>query len=231
MSSSTSLAATITARLKPNQTVGIGTGTTVQQCLPQIAKRIQTESLAVSFVTSSHQTTLACQELGIPLLDPASIVRLDWAFDGADQFDDAARLIKGRGGAMLREKIIAATAEHFVVIVGEEKHSRQLGSACPVPIEVVPIAVHEVTNRVTQLGATECSQRLCPALGRESPYYTEHGNFVIDANFSKIHDDLERDLNAIPGVIENGIFTRWANELLIIRPSGVESLYPLREEQ
>ena len=212
----------IAKRVQSGQKLGIGTGSTVTAALQQIAKRIRDEGLKLSGLPTSYQSTWLCEEAGIEVLAPSFSGQLDWGFDGADEVDPNKRLIKGQGGAMLKEKLVAARCKSWVVIVDESKLVEKLGSKYPVPLEVVPESVSVVEAKVKEIGGCSSTSRRMSDKG--APVITECGNLILDVSFSQINDSLEDQLNSIPGVVENGLFLTWADEVLIGSKDGVRSL-------
>lgn len=130
--------------------------------------------------------------------------RPDWTFDGADEVDPHNNLIKGRGGAMFKEKLLIKSSGKTYIIVDESKLVSKLGSKYPIPVEVFPHALSHVENEIRLLGASKISLRL--AEGKDGPVFTESGNFILDIHLSNIVPDLEQKLKAITGVIESGLF-------------------------
>lgn len=130
--------------------------------------------------------------------------RPDWTFDGADEVDPHNNLIKGRGGAMFKEKLLIKSSGKTYIIVDESKLVSKLGSKYPIPVEVFPHALSHVENEIRLLGASKISLRL--AEGKDGPVFTENGNFILDIHLSNIVPDLEQKLKAITGVIESGLF-------------------------
>ncbi len=207
-------------RVANNTLIGVGTGSTVDLALIEIGKRIKNEGLKISIVPTSIQSATRCHQLGCTVLHPAAIGEIDWGFDGADQVDQDLRLIKGHGGALLREKILAVKCKIFTVIVDESKLTDTLGRNCLVPIEVIPEAHEYCTKEILKLGATSAEIRQCKG-GKHGPVITECGNLIIDAGFTPIAPDLETRIKSITGVVENGIFSNHASEVLIASASGI----------
>ncbi|MCB0329328.1 MAG: ribose 5-phosphate isomerase A [Bdellovibrionales bacterium] len=216
------LAAELSSRLSNNQSIGVGTGTTVEAVLGAIKKRIVEESLEIRLVPTSYQSAWRLEELGLPVTSPATALALDWAFDGADEVDPDLRLLKGRGAALLHEKLIAARARELYIVADESKLVGRLGEKMAVPVEVIPEARYSVEESLAGLGASEVSLRWCESLERKMPLFTQEGNLILDAKFLPIASDLESKINSIPGVVENGIFTNHATEVLIGKDDGVE---------
>jgi ribose 5-phosphate isomerase A len=200
--------------LQDGQVVGAGSGSTSFLALHAIARRIQRDHLQVRAVPTSIEVSLACSALGIPTASLAG-ARPDWGFDGADEVHEAhgvVRLIKGRGGAMFREKLVMASQAKTLILVDRSKLVDRLGSRFPVPVETHPWALHLVEERLRELGATEVTPR--PAASKDGPVFTENGNLILDARFDDVPDRLERDVKAIPGVIESGLFVGFPVEIV-----------------
>ncbi|MCI5065114.1 ribose-5-phosphate isomerase RpiA [bacterium] len=215
------LARELSSRVADGDVIGVGTGTTVEAVLTAIQERIVEESLRVHCVPTSYQSAWRLEELGLPVSSPALATQLDWAFDGADEVDEDLRLLKGRGAALLHEKIIAARTSRLFIVVDEGKLVSRLGSLMAVPVEVIPEARFTAAESLRALGASEVELRWCTALERTVPLYTQEGNLLLDATFSEIPRELEQEINRIPGVVENGIFTDSATEILVGTDSGV----------
>ncbi len=193
--------------------VGLGTGSTVYFCLERLSDRIR-EGLTIEGVPTSLQTALQARTLGIPLTDLEDAPELDLAIDGADQVDRNRYLIKGRGGAHTREKIVADAAASLVIIVTEDKLCDRLHA--PVPVEVIPFAWTHVSRSLRLLGGNprirECGQ------GKDGPVVTDNGNLILDSEFGEISDPplLEEAMERIPGVVGSGLFTRFASRTRVI---------------
>ena len=215
------LAEALAQRVRDGDVIGLGSGTTTELALTGIAKRIADEGLKVSGIPTSHRTAYLATQAGIKVLDSSSVDTVEWAFDGADEVDPQFRLIKGRGGALLSEKIVASKAKLLVIVVTEEKLVQNLGDKFAIPIEVIPEAVGIVIPRLKKLGAATTDLRRSE--GKYGPVVTEHGNFIVDAGFKNISNTLEQELNSIVGVVENGIFAGFNQEVLIAREGGVWS--------
>lgn len=193
----------IAAKMKNNDTIGVGSGSTVYIALLAMAKRIKNENLHIQVIPSSLEISMTCIQLGIPqttLLDK----KPDWTFDGADEVDPENNLIKGRGGAMFKEKLLICNSKETYIIVDESKFVDKLGSKFPVPIEVFPTSLPYVEQEIRTLRANDVILRL--AKGKDGPILTENGNFIIDAWFSSINNQLEEQIKSITGVIESGLF-------------------------
>jgi ribose 5-phosphate isomerase A len=206
--------------------LGLGTGSTVTHFLEALAARIQSEGLSVVGVPTSEATRKACDKLGIPLGDLDELSPLDLAIDGADEVDGALRLIKGGGGALLREKVVARCAKRFVVIVDQAKCVETLG-AFPLPVEIIRFAPQ------TTLSAMSEAAREAGAHGqirlRRSPnghlFITDEGHIIADCVFGRIPDPekLAKNLSSTTGVVEHGLFLGMAHELIIGRGEKVDT--------
>ena len=198
--------------------LGLGTGSTVFFALERLSERIHAGSLEVRGIPTSLDTEEKCRELGIPLIGFTDVTHLDMCIDGADEVDAGKRLIKGGGGALVREKIVAAASKEMVVIVGENKVVDRLGVDFLLPVEVIPFAVPPVMERLESLG---CQPYLRTSKDGE-PMLSDNGNRILDCRFDGIDDPekLEVDINMIPGVIDNGLFCGLAGRIIVGLESG-----------
>lgn len=204
------LARRIAQNVLDGQVIGVGSGSTAYVAIQAIAERVRIERLNVSVVCTSPEVTLACAAVGLQV---GSLLqkRPDWAFDGADEVDPDHNLIKGRGGAMFMEKVMMHASPKNFILVDPSKLVAKLGEKFPIPVEVLPVAMRVVEHELHGLGATEILMRM--AAGKDGPVVTENGNFILDVRFADIQGSLERDVKAIPGVIESGLF--WGREIEI----------------
>lgn len=209
-------------RVKDGDVIGVGTGTTVEAALTEIGKRVKAEGLHITVVPTSYQSAWQCQDLGFVVMYPGYRGQLSWGFDGADQVNKARWAIKGRGGAMLQEKILAKRCKEFVIIVDETKVVSELGRGCPIPVEVVPESLSLVDDALKSLGAREAIVRV--GTGKHGPVITERGNIIIDATFPVVTERLEGDIKALVGVVDSGLFIGYASEVLVAGAKGVYSL-------
>lgn len=208
------------ARLaKDGMVLGLGTGSTVYYFLKEISERIKNEGLRVSGVATSLSTERLAKELGIPLTGLDEHPRLDLDIDGADEVDAELNLIKGGGGAHVREKIVARASELVAIVVDESKLSRRLGEKTPVPVEIIPFAVPLVSREISELGG-RCRIRM--AKGGKEPFRTDNGNFILDCDFGPIADPdaLQTEIRSIPGVVDSGIFYHIADLVIVGTNSG-----------
>lgn len=215
------------ALVESGMKVGLGTGTTAAQAVRALAERVRTGAVRdLALVPTSSQIQTECWELGLNLVtlnDPRVAGVLDLTIDGADEVDPAWDLIKGGGGALLSEKVAAAASRRYVIMVDESKLVPRLGSRSPVPVEVVPLALAPVRAALQRRGLRTA---LRTALRKQGPVITDHGNMIIDAwppappaPFDAARSEAE--LAAIPGVVENGLFTGCVTDLLVGAAAGV----------
>ena len=201
--------------------LGLGTGSTTHYFIEKVGMRIAEEKISVKGVPTSFQSLLIAKKWNIPIttLEENDI---DLAVDGADEVDSEFNLIKGGGAAHTKEKIVDYAAKEFIVIVDESKVVEKLGEF-PVPVEVLPDASRMVIQTLKDMGA-DCSIRM--AQRKDGPVITDNGNFVIDAKFSGIESPahLEIDLNSIPGVVENGIFSQMVDRVIVGTSGEVKEL-------
>ena len=206
--------------------VGIGTGSTVAYFIEALGRRVQTEGLKIRGIPTSEATVAHAMRLGIPLVPLTPQTCPDLTIDGADEANPKLDLIKGAGGALVREKLVAAASAKFVVIADSSKRVAQLG-AFPLPIAVVPFAV---ANLVAQLKEEfEVTPRL-RLLADGEPYITDDGLYILDLPFGIIQRPaiLDKRLKVLHGVVETGIFIGLATRMLLGHPDGrVENIYPV----
>lgn len=218
------VATEIAKRVKNGEVIGVGTGSTVEIAIAKIGQRVKQENLRLQVVPTSYETAWQCQELGLSVLYSGYRGELAWGFDGADAVDTKRFwLIKGKGGALLQEKILAAKCKHFVVIVDESKVCDNIAKKCAIPVEIIPSAVSLVQTGLQKLGALK--QNIRTASGKFGSIITEAGNLIIDVEFDEITPTLESQIKSIVGVVENGLFLNYASEILIAGKSEVKSLH------
>ena len=200
--------------------LGLGTGSTANFMLWFLAERVR-EGLNVVGVPTSERTTARARQLGIPLTSLDQTPELDLCIDGADEFDPDLNLIKGGGGALLREKIVASAAKRFVVIADASKRVACLG-AYPLPVEIVPLAAVPLATRLTALGANVSLRQKEDG----SAFISDEGNYIVDCAFGEIADPpaLAARLSGFAGVVEHGLFCGMADVVLVGTADGVERL-------
>ncbi len=198
-------------------TLGLGTGSTVDHFLVALGDRVR-EGLRVSGIPTSERTAARCRELGIALTGFASVDRIDLTVDGADEIDGRLDMIKGGGGALLREKIVASAAGRVAIIVDSGKVVDALG-AFPVPVEVTRFG-HEWVEQKLRVGGIECGLRMAG----DDPYVTDNDHYILDCRMGRIEDApaLDAEIQAIPGVVETGLFVGLCHTLIVGRGDTAE---------
>jgi ribose 5-phosphate isomerase A len=209
--------------IKDGMIVGLGSGSTAEFAIRKIAQLYKAGSLEnISGVPSSIRTEKMSRELGIPLTDFSKISEIDLTIDGADEVDHQLNLIKGGGGALLREKILIQASKRVIIIIDESKLSKNLGTKWPLPIEVLPFAWQNEANYLKNLGAKIELRHLL----KTKIYVTDQKNYIIDADFGSIPEPgvLNQRLNMRAGIIEHGLFVDLASEIIIGGKEGVTYL-------
>lgn len=201
----------IAANVRDGEILGVGSGSTVYLALQSIAQRIEREKLHIYAIPTSHEIKMTCARLGIPLTSLLEHTP-DWTFDGADEIDPDYNMIKGRGGAMFKEKLLITSSPKTYILADSSKRVDKLGSLFPVPVEVFPDALIHVQKTLGILHPTEIRVRM--AEGKDGPVITENGNMILDVWFSDIAPYLESAIKAITGVIESGLFINYKVELI-----------------
>jgi ribose 5-phosphate isomerase A len=201
--------------------LGLGSGSTAIIAIRLIGERLRRESLKVVGIASSSASEQVAREVGIPISSFDQHTLIDLTIDGADEVDHSLRLIKGGGGALLREKIVASASKQMVVIVDSTKLVNQLGRF-PLPIEVLPFAWPLIASRLVELGA----EPVLRTTSNGQPYQTDQANYILDCHFGALPapDSLARTLEAMPGVIEHGLFIGLAKKVIVGRGNSVEVL-------
>jgi ribose 5-phosphate isomerase A len=211
------------ALVSSGSVIGLGTGSTMRYVLEELGRKLKDGELRdVRGVPTSERTASLALELGIPLATLDEHPALPLAIDGADEIDPALNLIKGLGGALLREKIVAFASASLIIVADERKIVPSLGSRAPLPVEVLPFALPVVRRRLTDLpGRVEV--RLA---GRGMPFVTDEGNHILDYHSGPISDPagLDTALQRIPGVVEHGLFLGMAQEAIVAGAGGVRTL-------
>jgi ribose 5-phosphate isomerase A len=202
--------------------LGLGTGSTAGFVIAPLAARIA-QGLAIVAIPTSEHTAAEARRLGIPLTSFAEHRRIDLAIDGADEVHRTTLdLIKGRGGALLREKIVAAASDRFIVVVDHEKLVDRLGEHAPVPVEVAQFGWQATAAALEKLGAEP--ELRCATSGQ--PFVTDGGNFILDCHFGPIEDPRgsEHLINSIVGVIDNGLFVGRSSMVIVASEDSVDML-------
>ena len=200
--------------------VGLGSGSTATYAVQYLAERVR-DGLKILGIPTSQRTKQLAEQLGIPLTTLDEHDQIDIDFDGADEIDPQLNLIKGGGGALLREKIIASASKRFVVMADSTKQVAHLGKF-PLPVEIIPFAQSLIAKKIAALGAKVSLRNY--AYG--NPYVTDEGHHILDCTFGKIADPpaLAEKLRAIPGVVDHGLFIGMAEMALIGKDGEVVQL-------
>ncbi|HKL89213.1 MAG TPA: ribose 5-phosphate isomerase A [Salinibacter sp.] len=210
--------------VRDGMTLGLGTGSTTAYALEAIGQRVRDEGLDIRGVPTSFAAERLARRHDIPLTTLDDDPQLDLAIDGADEVDEALHLIKGRGGAHAREKVVATQAERFVVVADPTKEVKQLGTKQPLPVEVLPMATTPVSQALREW---EAAPNLRLAEAKDGPVVSDQGLWIVDAHFPDGIDDpeaLNQFLNARPGVLDHGLFLDVATDVIIGRPDGTTRL-------
>lgn len=208
--------------VQPGMTVGLGTGSTAAHAVRRLGERVA-EGLRIRGIPTSDATARLAVECGIPLVDFDAIWGIDLTIDGADEVDPELNLIKGGGGALLREKIVAAASTEFVVILDPSKLSPRLGEKFLLPVEVTPFAWQQTARHLAAVGG-QPKQRLGAA---NRPFVTDNGNFILDCRFPGGIEDparTELEIDRIPGVVESGLFVNMTRRVVVGYPDGVREM-------
>ena len=203
--------------VKPGQVVGLGTGSTAVHAVRALGRRRKDESLELYGVPTSLETEREARAMGIPITSLDEHPKVDITIDGADEVDPKLTLIKGRGGALLREKIVAQATRRVVIICDASKVVQKLGVKTPLPVEVLRFGWMATRAHLERLKA---KARLREKDG--SPFVSDNGNYIIDCQFRGIldPDQLEEDVNTIAGVVENGLFVGIADLVVVGQKDG-----------
>ncbi|HXZ32649.1 MAG TPA: ribose-5-phosphate isomerase RpiA [Terriglobales bacterium] len=200
--------------------VGLGSGSTAACLIPFLAERVRA-GLKIRGIPTSAQTQELAKASHVPLTTFNEVPQIDVTIDGADEFDPQLNLIKGGGGALLHEKIVASASRLFVIVADSSKQVPVLGKF-PLPVEVIPFADPLLIRRITSLGArVQLRQR-----PDGSPYVTDEHNHILDCQFGQMSDPaaLARELDAMPGIVEHGLFVRMADIVLLAKGVEVQEL-------
>ncbi|HEV3267887.1 MAG TPA: ribose 5-phosphate isomerase A [Acidimicrobiales bacterium] len=208
----TSIAKEMANRLRDGDVVGVGSGSTSYLTLRALADVARQRGWHFTAITTSLEMEMECRELQVAT---TSLLhdRPEWSFDGADEIDDARDMIKGRGGAMVREKLVMASSLDRYVVVDASKKVSHLGRIAAVPLEIVPEAFNLVRSQLeSSFDAESSALRMSDA--KDGPVITERGNLIVDVKFKDVNADVSARLNAVPGVVGTGLFFGFAPTLI-----------------
>ena len=201
----------IASMVKDGDIIGVGSGSTAYLALLKIADRIRTEQLHIHAIPTSQEIKMACAKLGIPLTSLLEH-KPNWTFDGADEIDPNHNMIKGRGGAMFKEKLLISSSPQTFIIADPSKMVSKLGSRFHVPVEIFPDALIHADQALRSLSPVDIKLRM--AQGKDGPIITENGNLILDVWFNNIPDNLENAIKSITGVIESGLFMHYEVKII-----------------
>lgn len=205
------------AHVREDTVVGLGTGSTADYAVKHLGQRVK-DGLRIRGVPTSLRTEKLAREVGIPLVELDEVEEIDVTIDGADEVDKNLDLIKGLGGALLREKIVASLTKRQIIVVDPSKLVEKLGTRSPLPVEVLPFGAKVVERRLLKLG-------MKPTLRVKDgkPVFTDNDNLVLDVRFADgigAPQKIESELNNVPGVVENGLFLRMTWRVVVGDPEG-----------
>lgn len=202
-------------RVQSGSIIGLGTGSTTAYAIQFLGDRLKSGELKdIKGIPTSFQASVLAKQYGIPLTTLDEVDHIDIAIDGADEVDPQKNLIKGGGAAHTREKIVDSLANEFIVVVDKSKIVEALGSSFALPVEVLPMAVTPVMRAIANLGG---KPEIRMGVKKDGPVISDQGNMILDVEFGAIANpaELEKALNNIPGVLENGLFIGVADIILI----------------
>jgi len=204
--------------------LGLGTGSTVKFAVEKLGELVK-KGLSIKGIPTSIRTKKLAESLNIPIVDINEYSNIDLTIDGADEVDSFLNLIKGGGGALTREKIVAFHSEKVIIIIDESKVVKCLGMNFPIPVENTKYGWQATKKALEELG---CTAELRTIVGET--YITDNQNYIVDCDFGRIDepDQLEQDINAIPGVLENGLFIDLVDDVIVGSNQGVMSLEKTR---
>lgn len=209
--------------VKDGHIIGLGSGSTAAYAIQEIGRLIRRKKWQVLGIPTSHQAFLLAVDCGIQVTTLEEHPKVDVTIDGADQIDSDLNMIKGMGGALAREKIVASASEHEIIAADETKLVKKLGTNHPVPVEVLPSAAIVVMSRIRELGGKPVPR---VGTGKVGPVVTDNGNFILDVLMKQIDDprDLDTELKHIPGVVETGLFIDLADVVYVGTRDSVKRL-------
>lgn len=201
----------IANKIKDGDIIGFGSGSTAYLTIQAIAEKMQKENIKITAIPTSYEVELLCNFLNIPTTTLQN-AKPDWSFDGADEVNKDNWMIKGRGGAMFREKLNIANSTITYILVDKTKLVKKIGENFAIPVECYPGTLNYVKEELLILGAKSVEIR--KAEKKDGPIITESGNIILDARFDEISEHLEKDIKSITGVIESGLFIGYPVEVI-----------------
>ena len=201
----------IANKIKDGDIIGFGSGSTAYLTIKAIAEKMKKENIKITAIPTSYEVELLCNFLNIPTTTLQN-AKPDWSFDGADEVNQNNWMIKGRGGAMFREKLNIANSTITYILVDKTKLVKKLGENFAIPVECYPGSLNYVKEELLILGAKSVEIRR--AEKKDGPIITESGNIILDARFDEISEHLEKDIKSITGVIESGLFIGYPVEVI-----------------
>lgn len=201
----------IAKKVKNNQVIGFGSGTTSYLAAIAIADKVKKEDLQITAIPTSFEIKMLCTYLEIKVAN-LSEKKPDWSFDGADEVNSSNWLIKGKGGAMFKEKLNIINSPVTYILIDSSKRVNYLGEKNKVPVEIYPDAINYIKEELIKLNAKEILVR--QAVNKAGPVITENGNLILDVSFKNITQTLEKRIKSIPGVIESGLFIGYNVEII-----------------
>jgi len=216
------LARAAVAEIQSGMIVGLGTGRTAARGVLALAERIREERLNIQCVPTSHATETVARSYQLPIIDFAMVEKVDYLFDGADEVDPSLRMLKGKGGAIVRERIVAHAAKRAVYMVGQNKLVDRLGQSCTLPVAVMAFGLTSVRTRLRDMGLNGVIRRTLDG----QFFLTDNGHLLIDVTIEN-HDveELASELDRIPGVADHGLFLTECQELLVETDKGIEKMH------
>jgi ribose 5-phosphate isomerase A len=214
------LAEAAAALVEDGMLLGLGSGSTAEATIRALGVRVAA-GLRVSGVPTSARTERLARELDIPLCSLDEVDRLDLGIDGADEIDPKLDVVKGRGGALLYEKLVALTCQRYLIVAASEKLVARLGTRMPLPVEVVPVGWKQTASRLESRGCRTVLRRMTDG----APFVSDGGHYVFDCATGPIAEALElaASLKAITGVVDHGIFAGFADRAMVVDPDGTVS--------
>ena len=201
----------VAEKIKNGDVIGFGSGSTSYLTILAIAEKMKKDSIQIIAIPTSYEIEILCHYLNIPTTNLLN-KKPDWSFDGADEVDENKWMIKGRGGAMFKEKLNIANSNITYILIDNSKFVNKLGTNFKVPVECDFYAVNYVKEQLMRLGAENIEIRR--AVSKDGPVITESNNIILDAKFNDISECLEKDIKSITGVIESGLFIGYNVEII-----------------